>query len=269
MEFGFNHDELTGGSGANVAGLVIERGWDHLLFDGGHENLEINLHRHFLTSENIVSLFSRYSVPEEPEYISIDVDSIDLWLFRAVVKKYRAMIFSVEYNSNFPLNKAITTPNDVDFRWNGDRAYGASLRALNMVAESQGYSLLWVVPGLDLFFIRNDLIDDGSGNIVPPIEHWKKETCLPNHKPVRDDAKLRTFIDYEDYVSKPGPRSTGSGFETARRYLGATKYDRFQPILKLVWGTILPMVSILPNPIKTKVRSFGHHINYRLRTLFT
>lgn len=38
-----------------------------------------------------------------------------------------------------------------------------------MVAESNGYSLLWVVPKLDAIFIRNDLIDDGSAEICFPF----------------------------------------------------------------------------------------------------
>ena len=142
IEFGFNSQELVGGSGCNVAELVLNDGWDYLLFDGDNQNPSINLHRHFLTSENICALFQSYKVPKEPEYISIDVDSTDLWLFKALLKEYRAMVFSVEYNANYPLDKAITFPDNTDEHWEGDRGYGASLKALTVVASEQGYSLL-------------------------------------------------------------------------------------------------------------------------------
>ncbi len=131
VEFGFNSPEMLKGSGANVASLVLEKKWDSLLLDGDNENAAINLHRHFLTTSNICGIFQQYGVPKEPEYVSIDVDSTDLWLFEAILKKYKAMLFSVEYNANYPIDAAITFPNDPNERWQNDRGYGASLKALS------------------------------------------------------------------------------------------------------------------------------------------
>lgn len=137
VEFGFNSMSLTGGSGANVASLILKGKWDSLLLDGDKENPEINLHRHFLTSSNISEVFKQYHVPQQPEYVSIDVDTTDLWLFEALLKDYKAMVYSVEYNSNFPIDAAITFSNDPNERFEGDRGYGASLKALTMVAEKK------------------------------------------------------------------------------------------------------------------------------------
>lgn len=153
-----------------------------MLLDGEYENSSINLHRHFLTPENICGIFAAYGVPYEPEYISIDVDSTDLWLFRALLPAYRAMVFSVEYNANFPLNEAITFSCDANEGWEQDNGYGASLKALNLVAKANGYSLLWVVPGLDAFFIRNDLINDGTGCLTFPFSKWRYCTSVPLHR---------------------------------------------------------------------------------------
>lgn len=204
VELGFNAPSLSGGSGANVAKLILDRKWDSLLLDGDNENAEIGLHKHFLTPNNICELFRKYEVPKEPEYISIDVDSTDLWLFEAVVKQYRAMVFSVEYNSHYPLHAAITFPNDQNEHWQGDRAYGASLKALNIVAESNGYSLLWVVPCLDAIFVRNDLIEDGTGEICFPFEKWNSCTSMVCHKPLIDRKRVGIFMDYEVYLSTKG-----------------------------------------------------------------
>ena len=121
VEFGFDSDSLAGGCGSNGVNLVLHQGWQALLLDGGHENAAINLHREFLTSANIVEVFTRHGVPAEPDYVSIDLDSTDLWVFRVLLKSFRARVFTVEYNSHFPLDAAITFPDDPDERWQQDR----------------------------------------------------------------------------------------------------------------------------------------------------
>jgi hypothetical protein len=184
--------------------LVLDKQWKCLLLDGENENPLINLRKHFLTPANICDIFREYGVPSEPEFISIDVDSTDLWLFEAVVKQYRAMVFSVEYNSNFPLHAAITFPNDGGEHWQGDRAYGASLKALNMVAVSHGYSLLWVVPSMDAIFVRNDLIDDGTGELCFPLDKWLSCTSIVNHRALKDKKRVSMFMDYGVYTATGG-----------------------------------------------------------------
>lgn len=221
VEFGFNSKDLLSGTGANVSSLILKHKWNSLLLDGKYENPKINLHKHFLTTQNISSLFNSYNVPKEPEYISIDVDSTDLWLFKSIVQDYRAMLFSVEYNANFPIEAAITFPNNSKEYWEGDRGYGASLKALNMVAIKHGYSLLWVVPFLDAFFIRNDLIDDGTKKICFPIEKWKQITSYPCHPPLKNESRLSIFINYETYINTNGDveKSKKEAYDICKKYL--------------------------------------------------
>jgi hypothetical protein len=241
VEFGFNSSELETGSGANVAKLVLEKKWDSLLLDGDNENHSINLHKHFLTSENICRIFKSYNVPKEPEYISIDVDSTDLWLFRSLLKNYRAMVYSVEYNSNYPLNKAITFPNDSEEHWQNDRGYGASLKALTMVAAEHGYSLVWVVRKLDVFFVRDDLIEDGSNMKVFPYKKWANCTNIRSHGPLKDRKKASIYLDYEVFTKSNGDilASKQAAYETCMTYLVAAgfsgKANKLLRLLKKIW----------------------------------
>jgi hypothetical protein len=204
VEFGFNSSSLTAGSGANVSKLVLDHRWRSLLLDGDFENHDINLFKYYLTTENICEIFEQCGVPVEPDYVSVDVDSTDLWLLDKLLSRYRARLFSVEYNSNFPLYRAITIRNHPSKAWQADRGYGASLKALNMVAQRHGYSLLWVVKYLDAFFVRNDLIDDGSSQLVSPFSTWRNMTSSGCHKPVSDSSRLADFIDYEVYCATDG-----------------------------------------------------------------
>jgi hypothetical protein len=209
VEFGFNANTLTGGTGSNVASLVLERGWKALLLDADHENSSINLRREFLTPSNVLEVFARWEVPPNPDYISIDVDSTDLWLFRELLSKYRASVYSVEYNAHFPVSMSVTLAESGTGAWQGNRAYGASLSALVAVAREHGYSLVAVAAGLDAFFVRDDLIDDGSSRIAPPIGHWRFATLLDIHPPVREERFVHQFVDYERW------RANGSGTDGA------------------------------------------------------
>lgn len=221
VEFGFDSKNLIEGTRPNVSRLILEHNWGSILLDGDNENDAIDLHKHFLKPSNICAIFEKYNVPKEPEYVSIDVDSTDLWLFEALIKEYRAMVFSVEYNSHFPIDAAITFPDDGNEYWQGDRGYGASLKALNIVANNHGYSLLWVVPGFDAFFIRNDLIDDRSRETSFPFESWRAHSHYRLHPPLKDPSRLGIFIDYEVYLSTSGDldASRKAARSVCRRYL--------------------------------------------------
>ena len=221
VEFGFNACRLDGGSGANVARLVLEEGWRALLLDGRRENAAINLHREFLTPANIAEVFQRHGVPAEPDYVSIDLDSTDLWIFRALLPRYRARVFSVEYNAHFPLEAAITFPDDPGQQWERDRGYGASLAALVAVAREHGYSLVAVEPPLDAFFVRDDLLDDGSGAIALPLESWRDCTLLVTHAPLRRPERADLFLDYDVWRRTAGDvaQARQAAAATAHRYL--------------------------------------------------
>lgn len=190
VEFGFNSLSLIDGTGANTARLVLEDGWKSVLFDADNENPEINLHREVLTVENIGKVFEKYDVPVEPDYVSIDVDGDDLWLFGGMLLQgYRPRVASVEYNARFPLNVAATVKEGT--KWEGDAVYGASMLALNMVAAEFDYRMIAVESGLDLFFARGDVLK----GIRTRITDFEKYTDIHIH-PVPTPERASQFVEY-------------------------------------------------------------------------
>lgn len=201
VEFGFNSESLTVGTGSNTARLTLDEGWDWVFFDGYFENNEIKLHKEFLTPENICKIFHKHNVPTELDYLSIDVDSIDLWLLDAVLKEYSPRLVSVEYNANFSIDEAITFPNDVNEHWEEDKGYGASLKALKLAADQHNYHLIDVEPVLDAFFIRDDLKDYFK---LPELNDFKDSCLLNPHVPLNNTERYKLFLDYESYLKTNG-----------------------------------------------------------------
>lgn len=182
VEYGFNTNEQCSNSGPNTCRLWKNKsaGWTGLLLDGSHSNPEINLHAHYLYSNNIVSILEKYNVPKELDFYSGDMDSHDYFIMKAVMDsgKFRPRVVTAEYNGNYPLHWHISQidptishpdqhPPPYKFQ---NCTWGASPASLRYLMEERyGYKMVAVTTHLDLFFIRGDILD-GLGYDVPSFE---------------------------------------------------------------------------------------------------
>jgi len=146
---------------------LLKNGWNGLLMDGSHEDALINLHCEFVTAENIESLFQKYNVPNEFDLLSIDIDSNDYWVWKAI-ENFRPRVVVIEYNSCFGWEESKTIPYDPSYVWEewGKTDYmGATLQALVKLGVKKGYTLVATDScGVNAFFVRNDLL---KGKLLP------------------------------------------------------------------------------------------------------
>ncbi len=195
VEFGFNATTIQGGSGANCARLILEDNWQGLFFDKDNASASINLVRASLTYENIGAIFSKYQVPQFIDYVSVDVDSIDLWLMKGILEAgWRPRVFSVEYNVNFPLELSLTCTKDTS--WANDMVYGASLKALNCMAEEFNYILVAVEEGLDAFFVDRDIWNTQESL----FEQCAQFTAQPAHPPTTLHRLELQMVEYPSMI---------------------------------------------------------------------
>ena len=222
VEFGYDSDTLTGGCGPNCGNLVKNMNWKNLFLGGTRENKEINLFKHFLTTNNILNIFEKYDVPYDLGYLSIDVDSTDLWLLDKILTKYRPSFFSVEFNPNIPIDNAITLPDDPEKAiWSG-KVFGASLKCFDIVSKKYNYSLVYagkysIDKHHDAFFVRNDLINNKE--FIPSLYDFK-DSSEPIHC-VKNDNKYLLCLDYEYYLKNYDIKEAQEAGKTiAFKYLG-------------------------------------------------
>src|SRR5258705_13450718 len=76
VEFG----AMDGHKLSNTKNLRDNLGWKGLLLDGGYEDPSINLHKEFITAENINEIFEKYDVPYDLDLLSIDIDYNDFYV---------------------------------------------------------------------------------------------------------------------------------------------------------------------------------------------
>ena len=161
--------------------MFIENGWDSLQMDyNNKDNNEVK--KEFITTENINDLFSKYSVPEEFDLLSIDMDGNDYWIWKEL--RYYPSVVIIEYNSNFTHGDCVTLEYDPGQTFDGTYAYSASLKALKKLAEEKGYFLHKEIAFTNLIFVRDKFkglleeLDETTVNL--PFHHH--EQTLRNKK---------------------------------------------------------------------------------------
>jgi len=194
VEFGFP-DTTFDTSYGNGRQLISDMGFHpELLLDGSFENPDIKLHKQFVTAKNIVGVFEKYNVSKESDYVSVDIDSCDIWLFMAITKKFRPRVVTVEYNSNYGIDSYQAMGCKFDYTWKGTNLYGASLSAIYLAAQRSEYTMVYASPTLDTFMVRNDLICPGT---APPLSAFEYATDLPLHRPYADEQGPRYMLEMD------------------------------------------------------------------------
>lgn len=167
IEFGVeNYQE------SNTRFLLLNNDWSGFVIDGSKENIDFvkndpiswacDLHAHaeFITKENINALLKIPPFNSEIGILSIDIDGNDYWVWEAISTVSPVLVIA-EFNSIFGKNTKWTIPYDPSFFRTSKHAsncyYGASLGALNFLAEKKGYTLVGCnSKGNNAYFIRND-----------------------------------------------------------------------------------------------------------------
>jgi hypothetical protein len=92
----------------------------------------------FITTDNIEAIFTEMRVPAEFDFLSIDIDRNDYWIWKAI-RRFRPRVVAIEYNASFQATAACTVPYDSSAIWDGyTNYYGSSLRALEYLGMENG-----------------------------------------------------------------------------------------------------------------------------------
>lgn len=161
VEFGSSGND----SGQGNTAQLRRKGFDGLLMDGYERpynndvldrTYEVKIE--FISSSNINQLFEKYNVPEEFDFLSIDIDGQDFHVWQAIDSKYKPRVVSVEMNYHIEPGIDVVMKKNDNFIWSGSDAFcGASVTALKKLGIKKGYSLVATCMS-DAIFVRNDLL---------------------------------------------------------------------------------------------------------------
>jgi hypothetical protein len=104
------------------------------------EDNKLKIDHNFVTPENIETIFNKYNIPADLDFLSIDIDNNDYYIWEAV-KSYKPRVVVIEYNASLGPHNAMVIPY-VEGKFDITNYFGASLKALEQLGLKKGYSLV-------------------------------------------------------------------------------------------------------------------------------
>lgn len=158
----------AGGLGCDMSNskYLLECGWEGLRMDG-NPNGDETIQQEMITAENIVSLFEKYKVPKEFDFLSIDIDGVDLYVLCNLLDAgYSPRVIINEFNGCLSDSASIAIKNNPEHIWLKNDYYGASFSAFKKVLNKRGYTLVYQIATTNMIFIKSDLVEKPDYNIT-------------------------------------------------------------------------------------------------------
>ena len=165
------------GVNSNSANLVLNFGWHGLFIDGDSSSIKRGQHFYKkyptnwayhpkflcakLTRENVNQLISAAGFSGEIDFLSIDIDGNDYWIWDALTV-ISPRVVMIETHVEFGYHN-IVVPYDPGYFFPGKHPvyHGASPVAMNNLAKRKGYRLVGANSyGFNAIFVRNDVGQD-------------------------------------------------------------------------------------------------------------
>ncbi len=190
----------------NSASLLFQQ-WSGMWIEGDHTYVE-NINQHlsrliksgklklqeaFVDENNIEQLLTNNEVPFEPDLFSIDVDSIDYYIWNAL-NRFKPRVIVIEYNGSWgPSIEWIMPRDEVPSSTINTSCYGASLKSLEILGTQKGYSLVGCnMTGVNAFFVRDDLVQDLFASPFTSENHYEP----PRYHLLRQIGHARSYNIY-------------------------------------------------------------------------
>jgi FkbM family methyltransferase len=201
IEFG-----ASDGKECNTRNLMENHGWSGLLLDGSNENKLINLHKEFITKDNIIDLFKKYNVYNQNcDLLVVDIDYNDFYVLNEILKNTSKdklpSVIVVEYNASILPNIDKVVIYNEKYMWDSTNYFGASLLAYFNLMQKYNYSLVYCEDhGVNAFFIHNSLSPNFI-NMNKPEILYKPPKYISQQYGHRCDKLMRKYVSSDSILN--------------------------------------------------------------------
>lgn len=183
-------------------------------------NKKLSIAKEYITKDNINTIFEKYGMTGEIDLLSVDIDGNDYHVWESIsVVNPRVVV--VEYNAKIPPSCEWVMPYCEEHMWDGGDKHGASLAALEKLAQQKGYVLVGTnISGVNAFFVRKDCMNEkfAVGTVKdfynPPRYYKKYYSGHPSFYCIKDIPEGRDQLfcgNEEDVLFREGFHSRENG----------------------------------------------------------
>lgn len=177
--------EICAGSGREcmTANLIINHGWWGYLFDGNEHSVQAGRQffsacpdtffapprftQAWITAENVNEVIERAGAKGAIDLLSLDVDGIDYWLWKAI-SVVQPTVVVCETHNMIPADRALTIPYNPEFTFQSEDFRSASLAAMCKLGREKGYRLIGTHRfGFNAFFLKNGIGEEFFPEVDP------------------------------------------------------------------------------------------------------
>lgn len=193
------------GVNSNSANLFFNFGWHGLFIDGNPKSIKRG--RRFFSKyphnwqvpprfmqalvkrENVNELLQKGGMEGEIDFLSIDIDGNDYWVWDAM-EVIRPRVVMIETHNLFGM-KNIVVPYDPEYFWPGKHPvyHGASPVAMTKLAKKKGYRLVGANDlGFNFIFIKNGIgeAELPEVSVESVLQHPSVTEDLKKFEPIKD-----------------------------------------------------------------------------------
>lgn len=169
---------------------LFEQGWSGLLLEPDLQRFSLLssvyrrfpqafLSRSFVTPVNVSDLLRAYAIPEQFDFLSLDIDSYDFFVLEALLTTHRPTLIVAEVNEVIPPPVQFAVKYDPDFRLQiNKRFYGQSLAQLDILCQRHGYAMIDMYY-MDVFLIDKKYIDGDLPSLAEIYQRGLLSRPLP------------------------------------------------------------------------------------------
>jgi hypothetical protein len=211
VEFG----AADGVDGSNMRNLILNHGWKSFQIEGqpslarklakAYEgNPDVKTLEAWVWPGNVEILFEEAGVPKDFDFLVIDIDSNDYYVWRAL-HDFRPKVVMMEINPLFPPPQKMV----VDFHpmnyWDGSHYFGASLQSYYDLAKRKGYELIYTMKdGGNVFFVdkqyypRFGIEDNSPTKLFREPADWVKKLDSPQGRDGVPFDEDKRYLEWKD-----------------------------------------------------------------------
>jgi len=171
-----------------------------ILFDNNYENEEINLKKHTITVDNVLTIFEENNVPKEFDLLCVDIDSYDFYVTHKILEVYKPRVIILETNPTFLKEDKVI---QLNHSLNMGAYHGASLKAWHNTLND--YDLVChEINGINCFFVKKQLMDGNIKDLNNFEKLFNQHNGLhnykmyPNNYPILTSIEALKLINYEN-----------------------------------------------------------------------